>query len=128
MAELLIKAFDNTHPDPVKDRVLYKRGDIVQVFEDGACTEPPAPGSKMMIVKVPGPKAADFADYVREEVSAIEPDITLTRRLWRLRIELLPDVVPDRARQALEDDGVATFTAAHVLAALENKATGELAG
>ena len=55
MTELLIKAIDATHPDPEKDRRgCYKRGDIVQVYEDGRCTEPPSPDSKMVIVKVPG--------------------------------------------------------------------------
>ncbi len=35
MAELLIRLKDNTHPDAVKDRMCYKRGDIVVVMPDG---------------------------------------------------------------------------------------------
>ena len=36
MAELLIKAVDSFHSDPVKDlRGSYKRGDVVVVMEDG---------------------------------------------------------------------------------------------
>ncbi len=35
MAELLIRLRDNTHTDPAKDRMCYKRGDIVVVMPDG---------------------------------------------------------------------------------------------
>jgi len=35
MAELLIRLKNNTHPDAVKDRMCYKRGDIVVVMPDG---------------------------------------------------------------------------------------------
>ena len=46
MAEFLIKAIDDTHSDPVKDkRGSYKRGDIVQVYEDGGIG--PIPSKKM---------------------------------------------------------------------------------
>jgi len=35
MAELLIRLKNNTHPNPVKDRMCYKLGDIVVVMPDG---------------------------------------------------------------------------------------------
>jgi len=35
MAELLIRLKNNTHSDPAKDRMCYKRGDIVVVKPDG---------------------------------------------------------------------------------------------
>jgi len=35
MAELLIRLKNNTHPDPAKDLMCYKRGDIVVVMENG---------------------------------------------------------------------------------------------
>ena len=35
MAELLIRLKDNTHADPVKDRMCYKQGDVVVVKPDG---------------------------------------------------------------------------------------------
>jgi len=35
MAELLIRLKNNTHVDPVKDRMCYKQGDIVVVKPDG---------------------------------------------------------------------------------------------
>jgi len=35
MAELLIRLKNNTHVDPVKDRMCYKRGDIVVVMPNG---------------------------------------------------------------------------------------------
>ena len=36
MAELLIKMQDNTNLDSGKDRLCYKRGDVVEVREDNA--------------------------------------------------------------------------------------------
>jgi len=35
MAELLVRLKNNTHSDPVKDRMCYKRGDVVLVMPDG---------------------------------------------------------------------------------------------
>lgn len=38
MAEFLIKAINANHSNPIKDASgCYKRGDIVEVYEDGRC-------------------------------------------------------------------------------------------
>lgn len=56
MAEILIKAIDAKNPDPIKDQMCYKRGDIVEVFPDGfnvgsfkECRLP-----KFVVLKIPG--------------------------------------------------------------------------
>jgi len=35
MAEILVRLKNNTHSDPIKDRMCYKRGDVVVVMPDG---------------------------------------------------------------------------------------------
>lgn len=32
----------------------YRKGDIVEVYSDGRCTEKPSPNSKFVVIKVPG--------------------------------------------------------------------------
>ncbi len=39
--------------DLAKFSTRYKKGDIVQVYEDGTCTEEPAPTSPFVIIKCP---------------------------------------------------------------------------
>ena len=59
MAILLIIDEDHHHKDPEKDaRGCYKRGMVVQVFEDGTpCVDKPNP--PFVIVNVPGVSKAD---------------------------------------------------------------------
>lgn len=38
--------------DMDKFATRYTKGDIIQIFEDGVCTEPPAPTSPFVIIKV----------------------------------------------------------------------------
>jgi len=69
MSEFLIKKVDATHPDSVKDqRGCYKRGDIVQIYNDGECKEPPSPNSKMLLVKVPEMSKEENKRYVEEHI------------------------------------------------------------
>lgn len=69
MAEFLIKKIDAVHKDPIKDKSgCYKRGDVVQVYEDGECKEPPSPNSKMYIVKVPGMTKKEAEKYTESEI------------------------------------------------------------
>lgn len=85
MAILLIIDRDNTHPDPVKDaRGCWKRGMVVQVFEDGTpCVKEPKP--PFVIVHVPGVSKADAeAKYMAAETKTTdgekEPVIETVRR------------------------------------------------
>ena len=78
MAEFMIKAIDAKHSDPIKDQAgCYKRGDVVQVYKDGRCNEPPSPNSKMMIIKIPGLSLMDAQKYMESEEEAQE-----TTREW----------------------------------------------
>lgn len=51
MAEFLIQALNETAP------LRYWRGDVIGIYEDGVCIEPPSSGK--VIVKVPGLAKAD---------------------------------------------------------------------
>ena len=73
MALLLVYDRDNTHPDKEKDaRGCYKRGMVVQCFEDGTpCVEKPNP--PWIIVHVPGLSQKDAEEkYMRPETKLVE--------------------------------------------------------
>lgn len=125
MAELLIVAQSHHHPDPVEDRAgAYKRGDVVDVREDGfdwgRLLKSYWP--KFAVVKIPGVSVASVEKYIRPEMNSLAPDQVLTRRLYRLEI----DTIPLAVRRALKRDGTVTLTKAQVLKYLRNKATGAL--
>ena len=64
-------AKDKTHADPIKsERGCYKRGDIVEIFEDGACKEPVAPTSPFVIVKVTGITKAQAEKCIQAHLTA----------------------------------------------------------
>lgn len=70
--ELLIKAIDITSTDPVKDRCLAKRGDIIVAFEDGHVWGnleklPPEQGGKFVILKFPGVELSQLAELAATE-------------------------------------------------------------
>jgi len=69
MAEFLIKKISAINPDPIKNESgCYKRGDVVQVYKDGECKEPPSPNSNMLIVKVPGMTKEEALKYTESEI------------------------------------------------------------
>ena len=85
MAILLIYDRDNTHKNPEKAaRGCYKRGMVVQVFEDGTpCVKEPLP--PFVIVNVPGVSKADAeAKYMAAETKLVtvekEPVTETVRR------------------------------------------------
>jgi len=101
MAIFLIKDRDATNPDPVKDqRGSYKRGNIVEVFEDDTpCVIPPAP--PFMIVKVTGLTKAQAEKYTQPETEIInvpmteenptgKETITTRRRAFQILVDNLP--------------------------------------
>ena len=87
MAEFLIKAVDAVNPDPAKDLMCYKRGDIVVVMPDG---HPWGSGerdiNKFLIVQVPD-MSLDEARLLCEPVTGMdiltgEEIITTRRKPW----------------------------------------------
>lgn len=72
MATLQIYAKNNTHSDPEVDaRFCWKRGDIVGVYADGVCTEPPAPGSPTVFIHLPGVSVEQVNRHVGKEREAV---------------------------------------------------------
>ena len=72
MCEILVKAIDHVHPDPVKDRAgAYKRHMPVVVFEDGHEWGKEEGPPKFYIVKIPGVKAATMKKYCMEQYVGI---------------------------------------------------------
>lgn len=97
MAELLIKATDHTHPDPVINRAgCYKRGMVVRIendgFEWGKKEGPP----KFAVVRILGAPASDYEKLVDAETrddSGVDTGDTYRRRSYRLDVDALaPDI------------------------------------
>lgn len=57
-----IDNFDDAEMDKYESR--YQSGDIVQVYEDGTCSEQPAPNSKFFILKLPGVSISAAKNYL----------------------------------------------------------------
>ncbi len=128
--ELLIRRKNKADPDPVKDQMLYKKGDIVVVMPDGhewGRMEDPAlhpdgvAGCGFVIVKVAGvtatpEKIAKWLGVIKD----IEGTMT-KRRLW----EVMTDDVPTSIRNKLRDDGVASVTWTQLKNYIRNKLTDE---
>lgn len=70
MAELLIKAVDATHPDPVKDlRGCYKKGDVVVIKPDGwSWGKEELKKEKFYILRIPDKKPEELEYLVKEHI------------------------------------------------------------
>jgi hypothetical protein len=116
MAEILVKAVDATHPDPVKDqRGCYKRGMFVAVKPDGwewgALERLP----QFAIIKIPTIPVATVEKYMASVSETVWVEMPLDfnpaggewkervtrRRRWQLRWADLPAA----ARNKLQDTG-----------------------
>lgn len=129
MALLLVMAVNKSHSDPLKDqRGCYKRGDIVDVYEDDKhdgdlVRNPITP--PFVLIRVNGVTADQVRAYTEPEVTErIDPERgfireTVRRRLFRLRVDDLPPAV----RQALVRDRYYETDAATVRRFLRNKVT-----
>ena len=128
--EMLLRRRSKTSPDPVKDQMLYKKGDIVVIKPDGhewGNLEDPAKhpdgvdGCGFVIVKVPGvnPTKAKIDKWM-DHVKDIDETMT-KRRLW----EVMTDDVPPNVKNKLRDDGVVTITWAKLKDFIRNKLTDE---
>lgn len=109
MAEFLIKAIDATNPDKDKDiRGCYKRGDVVQVYPDGTCTEELSPYSKMFIVKVPGMSFKDAQKYIKSEID--EKGEMLRRREYGFDLTKVADIDTKLSAKITEISAVTNLT------------------
>lgn len=79
----------------------HQQGDIVEIYEDGRCKEPPAEGSIYWIIKVPGVKKSDYEYTIKpqihlETIDAKEVEIIDKRRRYRFPIESMPSEIVSR--------------------------------
>lgn len=128
--ELLIRRNSKTSPDPIKDKMLYKKGDIVVVKPDGhewGNLEDPTKhpdgvaGCGFVIVKIPGvtftpAKVEKWLGHIQDG-----EEVMTKRRLW----EVMTDDVPNNVKNKLRDDGVVTITWAKVKDFIRNTITDE---
>jgi hypothetical protein len=127
MAEILVKAVDAIHPDPVKDlRGCYKRGDVIGVAPNGwawGALEQLAPvnGGQFVIVKITDVTRTQVLNWVRNnwqcEIDGVDSNVR--RRRVRIDTQLLPASV----RNALNNTGQYSTTWAAIRQYLRNKLT-----
>lgn len=121
MAEALLFAANNTHPDPEKDRRgAWKRGYIVVVKPDGhvwGSREDPARNAaprKFVLIKFPGVSVERVERYLQPQFddaggALLEP-VVWRRRLWQIQYSELPLA----ARNKLATEGVLIIGGASV--------------
>lgn len=123
MAEFVIFAKDNTHPDAWKDAAgCYKRGDIVEVMPDGHKRGSKVTLPKFLYLKVPGLDAKRARKYLEEHKEQIlggnAPIARIARRRkYRLRVDDLPGPI----RGELLTTGEVTLTWAQARDFLRDK-------
>ena len=88
MAEFLIRAIDNvsSHSQKRDQAGSYKRGDIVQAYEDGTCIEQPSEGSNAYIIKVPKYPLSASIRFMDKEV---KDGVDTTRRRYSMDLDSL---------------------------------------
>ena len=106
MAQILVKAIDATHADPVKDRRgCYKRGMPVVVMPDTHTWGREECLPKFVIIKIPGVSVDRVMKYLkqeREDTADAEGFYPIyRRRLWKFRF----DDMPAAALKKLRDNG-----------------------
>lgn len=123
MAQLLIMAVSNTHADPAKDlRGCYKRGMVVEVFEDDKVLTRPM-SAPFVVVKITGVTRAQAEKYLQHETDGVdengEPVIT-RRRMFHLAWDDMPNAV----KRALRDNRYYETTWAQIRNYVRNIRTG----
>jgi hypothetical protein len=113
MAEILIKARDHTHPDPIKDqRGAYKRGMPVVVMPDGHQWGASEGLPAFVVLKLPGisvERVQQFLEHIAvdETVEGAPRARVIRRRLWQISWADLPAA----ARTRLANTGALTIAA-----------------
>lgn len=95
MVQLLVKSSEVTHPDPAKDRLKYKVGDVVEVVGDAKMLNIPQP-EPFWVVRVSGIAREQALKYMQSEVGA-DGNVT-RRRLYHVSFNSLPPSLRDRLR------------------------------
>lgn len=133
MAELLIKAVSASHP--TKDHACYKRGDIVEVRDDGSEWGrlellPPQLGGKFVRVRIIGVTATQVQTWCQNNWSMLlhseelnEAGVMVRRRTVNIDVDLLPNNV----RNTLNRDGFYENTWSNIRQYVRNKITNSTA-
>lgn len=124
MCQLLVMGINKTHIDPLKDaRGCYKRGDIVEVFEDGRLQTPPF-GSPFVLINITGVSKVQADKYMepRWDSLAIDKRLMIQRRNFHIDYTILPTALINKLRDTRE----ATVTLTQVKNYIRNKETGAL--
>ncbi len=121
--EVLIRKIDNTGGDGA-----YKRGDIVEVREDGAMygSRELGPNTNFWVVKIPGIAVSQGDKYLDSEEEDVDVDgetakRIVKRRLWQIPIADIPQGVLDE----LNATGETTQTWNAIRNFIKNKNTQE---
>jgi hypothetical protein len=129
VAELAIYAVSNTHP--IKDSACYKRGDIVEVREDGAdwgtkVRIPPRNGGKFVIVRITGVTVEQVNNWcIRvwgRPIDSCREDAEGNMNLRRVvRIDV--DDLPGQVRNTLNREGFYENSWSNIRDFIRNKNT-----
>lgn len=119
MAEILVMARDNSHPDPKRDPACYKKGDPVVVMPDGHPWGREELNTKIFnIIKVPGAAVEDFQPYLVSDSATIGgASNKARRRKYKLNIDMLPE----QAKTAILTKGSASLTRGILTQAIQAK-------
>ena len=124
MCQLLVMAINKTHIDPFKDATgCYKRGDIVEVFEDGRLQTPQL-GSPFVLINVTGVTKAQADKYMepRWDSDNVGTRHAIQRRAYQIDYTILPTAFINKLRDTRE----ATVSLTQVKNYIRNKQTGVL--
>lgn len=123
MAELLIKARNATHPNPDKDRMCYKRGDIVDVRPDGFLWGREECLPRFVIIKIPGLNPDTVRAFMKVHLDTSDPThpVMLRRRLWGITIDASD--IPTWVKTSLRNTGSVTVTVSQIRNFIKNKVT-----
>lgn len=125
MAQLLIMAQDNTHPDPVKDaRGSWKRGMVVEVFEDDKVLTRPMP-APFFVIKISGLTKALAEKYLEAAYSSVAVDGDGNPALLcRRKYGLAWDAIPKQVQNTLNRDRYYETTWAFIRPYVRDRITG----
>lgn len=131
MAELLVKAVDATHSDPVQDAACYKQGDVVLVKPDGwswGALEilPPAQGGKFVVIKITDVTPQQVINWVKNNWDCVM-DAFDESNAKRRRVRIDIDLVPNGVKSTLNQTGVYSTTWSTIRNYVRNKLTNDIA-
>lgn len=117
MAVFIIRAVDKTDPDPVKNKGLGKRGDIIDVCEDNKrYNVPPAPD--YIIIRIPGLTKAECQKYTEPY---IVDDVVEHKRLYRVLVDAA--TLPAQVKNKITQDRAVEIVWATARNFIQNKVT-----